>query len=91
METIKEFVDFIENLKSSRIELHHSGHGSGSAFRSLDLRTLTKNIKNYSSIHNWMKSLNLTEFLKKNIIISILKTNPPENVKNELLAEIISD
>lgn len=85
METIKEFIEFIESLEFSTVKLH----GSGPAFRSIDLKTLTKNVKNYSSINDWMKSLNLTNHLKKNIITTILNNNPPESVKNELLAEMI--
>lgn len=85
MEVIQEFIEFIENLESSIVKLH----GSGPAFRSIDLKILTKNIKNYSSINDWMKSFNLTSHLKKNIITTILNNNPPESVKNELLAEMI--
>lgn len=85
MEVIQEFVDFIENLESSLVKLH----GSGPVFRSIDLRILTKNIKNHYSIHDWIQNLNLPNHLKKNIILTILENNPPENVKNEFLAEMI--
>jgi hypothetical protein len=85
METIKEFVKFIDGLKSPIASLERSGD----ALRTINLKTLTKDIEKYESIEKWILSKNLTDRLKKIIISTILDLNLPENVKNEFISLMI--
>jgi len=78
MNTIQEFINFIDGLNNPNIELYELG--------SIDLKILTKDIINYNSLQSWLKNKSLTDHLQKNIIKAILNINPPESVRNELLS-----
>ena len=84
MNTIQEFINFIDGLDNPNIELYEPKMHT--PFHSINLKTLTKDITNYNSLQVWLKNKNLTNYLQTNIIKSILKINPPENVRNELLS-----
>lgn len=84
MTTTEQFLIFIKNLKSPVIRLIPYENK-----RSINLETLCKDITNFSNLHEWVDSKNLTPFLKKNILLTLLSTNPPENIKNELLLLLI--
>lgn len=79
--TTKEFSDFVLSLKESKVKF-----GDHPIYNSIDLRTLTQDVLGFSNLTDWINSKNMPDHLKKNIIIAILSTNPPENVKNELIA-----
>ena len=53
--------------------------------RTIDLKHLSKDILDYENLHGWIKNKNISKFLLKNILITIINTNPPENCRNELL------
>jgi hypothetical protein len=95
MNTIQEFINFIEGLDDPNIELYEQGHIARSIqpkippntpFHSINLKILTKDIINYNSLQSWLKNKSLTDHLQNNIIKAILKINPPESVRNELLS-----
>jgi len=58
-------------------------------FHTINLKVLTKDIKDFESFQTWWKSKNLTDHLHKKLVNTLLKINPPDNVKNELLAMMI--
>lgn len=84
MTTAEQFLIFIKNLESPVIRLIPYENK-----RSINLETLCKDITNFSNLHEWVDSKNLTPFLKENILLTLLSTNPPENIKNELLLLLI--
>ena len=86
MNTIQEFINFIDGLDNPNIELYETKMPPNTPFHSINLKTLTKDIINYNSLQVWLKNKNLPNYLQTNIIKSILKINPPENVRNELLS-----
>ena len=86
MNTIQEFIDFIDGLDNPNIELYEPKLPPKTPFGSINLKTLTKDIINYNSLQVWLKNKNIPNYLQANIIKSILKMNPPESVRNELLS-----
>lgn len=82
--TTQELYDFVLSLKESKVKF-----GDHPIYNMIDLRTLTHDILGYSNMKNWIDSKNMPDHLKKNIILAILSTNPPENVKNELIAIVL--
>lgn len=61
------------------------------AFRTIDLKHLSKDILDYENLHGWIKNKNISKFLLKNILITIINTNPPENCRNELLGILLEN
>lgn len=61
------------------------------AFRTIDLKHLAKDILDFRDLHSWIKNKNIPKFLLKNILITIINNNPPENCKNELLGILLEN
>lgn len=92
MNDIEDFVRFVNNMNNPVVELHEELHENISlknwnkrTFSTINLKILTKDIKNYSSFLDWWKSLNLTSHLNNVLIKTILNQNPPESVKHALI------
>jgi hypothetical protein len=86
MNTIQEFINFIEGLDDSVVTFNLLDKYLDEHENEIDLKILTKDIADYSSLQVWLKNIIQSSYLKDCIIKSILKINPPENVKNELLS-----
>lgn len=54
-------------------------------FHSIDLAVLTKDILKYSDVREWWNGKNMTDYLRKNVAMTILSNNPPDEVKNIIL------
>lgn len=89
MNTIQEFVDFINQLENSNVRLDSVRPESAELYHTINLKVLTKDIKDFESFQTWWKSKNLPDHLHKTLVKTLLKINPPDNVKNELLAMMI--
>lgn len=93
MTEIEDFVRFIDNMNDPVVELYEElqdntiilKNWNRRTFRTINLKTLTKDIKNYSSFLDWWKSLNLTSHLNNVLVKTILNQNPPESVKHALI------
>jgi hypothetical protein len=82
MTTIEEFAAFIDSLPSPTVQLHGFGD---SLRRTIDLRTLTKDIGNFQDLREWWKSKNMPGRLNNTIALTIIGLDPPENIKNAML------
>jgi len=76
-----EFFDFINNLDNSVVNLTDNP-----VFRTIDLKVLTKDVKEFDNITDWVNNKNMPNHLKKTVLTVLLNINLPENVRNELLA-----
>lgn len=74
----------IDRLEKSLVKF-----GNHPLYDAIDLRTLTVNLSSFENIHDWIKNKNMPEHLKKNVIKAILSTNPPEEVKFELMLHLL--
>lgn len=61
------------------------------AFRTIDLRHLSKDILDFESLRSWLNNKNIPKFLLRNILITIINTNPPEDCRNELLGILLEN
>jgi hypothetical protein len=92
----QELFDFINKLTNSYVPLLgtpeqtvYSENLDKKIFHKIDLKILCKDVKNYDNLQDWLKSKNAPKYLLKNIIITIINLNPPENVKNQLLSILL--
>jgi len=85
--TTVELFEFINKLEEPVVVLH----SESKAFRTIDLKHLSKDVLDYTNLYGWIKSKNIPKFLLKNILITIIRTNPPENCKNELLGILLEN
>jgi hypothetical protein len=76
-----EFFEFINNLDNSVVTLTDNPF-----FRTIDLKVLTKDVKEFDNITDWVNNKNMPNHLKKTVLKVLLNINLPENVRNELLA-----
>jgi hypothetical protein len=86
MTTIQLF-EFINKLEEPVVVLH----SQSKAFRTIDLKHLSKDLLDYTNLYGWIKSKNIPKFLLKNILITIINSNPPENCRNELLGILLEN
>jgi hypothetical protein len=86
MTTIHLF-EFINKLEEPVVVLH----SQSKAFRTIDLKHLSKDVLDYTNLYGWIKSKNIPKFLLKNILITIINTNPPDSCKNELLGILLEN
>lgn len=75
---LKEFVD---NMKSPNIKFVDSPIFN----YSINLKTLCKDLENFSNIESWLNNKKAPQHLRNNLIKALLSINPPENVRNELI------
>jgi hypothetical protein len=80
MTTVKELYHFVNSLKNPKVKF-----GDHPLYNSIDLRTLTSDLIRFDNLEDWLKSKNMPIHLKENVIKAILSTNPPEEVRNELI------
>lgn len=80
MTTVKELYHFVNSLENPKVKF-----GNHPLFDSIDLRTLTSDLIRFDNLEDWLKNKNMPIHLKENIIKAILSTNPPEEVRNELI------
>lgn len=78
---------WIDKLENPTVLLH----SESKAFRTIDLKYLSKDILNFNNLHSWIKNKNIPKFLFKNILITIINTNPPEDCRNELLGILLEN
>ena len=81
MKTVEELRNFVDSLENSKIKF-----GDHPLFDLIDLRTLTNDLLRFDNLEDWLKSKNMPNHLKENVIKAILSTNPPESIKNELIS-----
>lgn len=66
-------------------------HEQSKAFRTIDLKHLSKDILDFKNLHSWIRNKNIPKFLLRNILITIINTNPPEDCRNELLGILLEN
>lgn len=76
MEINVELLNFINNLEP---EIPKFGN----------VRILTYGICNYPSLEDWISKKFFTEYVQKEIILTFIKLNPPDNIKNQLISLVI--
>lgn len=79
----QQFISFVEGLEDPAIPLLQEG---SKIYRTINLKVFIKNINQWESFHDWWKSKNMTPYLNKNVIKSIINVNPPDSVKNVLIS-----
>lgn len=79
--------DWVNELEQPLVLLH----SQTKAFRTIDLKYLFKDVLDYTNLYGWIKSKNIPKFLLKNILITIINTNPPDSCKNELLGILLEN
>jgi hypothetical protein len=63
--------------------------GDHPIYNAINLRDLTHDIRNFPTIYDWLKNKNAPDHLRKNIVKALLSTEPPEEVKLELMAFLL--
>ena len=94
MTTVIELYHFVNSLEDTKVKFGDRPR-LGSClwdqiyyyplYNSIDLRTLTSDLIRFDNLEDWLKSKNMPIHLKENVIKAILSTNPPEEVRNELI------
>jgi hypothetical protein len=84
MTTNQILYDHIQNLEKELVKF-----GDHPIYNAINLKHLTKNLKDFKTLHDWFNSKNVTNHLRKNITKAILTTNPPEETKIELLSFLL--
>jgi hypothetical protein len=84
MTTVEQLYHFINSLENPKVKF-----GDHPLYDSIDLRTLTSDLIRFDNLEDWLKSKNMPIYLKENVIKAVIKailsTNPPEEVRNELV------
>ena len=76
----QEFADFIDGMKNPIVKLQDQN-----MFHTINLKTLTKDIQNYTNFTDWWKSKNLTKHLNNVLIKTLLGLEElPESAKHAL-------
>lgn len=82
MTTPDEFIRFINGLPDPVVQLHDHGKAR---YRTIDLRTLTKDLPGHESLLAWWRGKNMPPHLSNTVAQTILELNPPENIRAAML------
>ena len=82
MTTIQEFTAFIESLPDATVQIHNFAK---TTYHTIDLLTLTNDIGNFQDFRDWWRSKNMSKHLNNTIALTIIRLDPPENIKNAML------
>lgn len=79
MATPDEFIDWLRSLPDTRVELHDS---PGAV---IDLMGLAKDLPGKECLHAWWKGKHMSPHLNRNVALTVLSLNPPENIRAAML------
>lgn len=80
---IQEFSDFVDNMKNPIVKLYEEQ--SSNLFHTINLKTLTKDIRNHTNFREWWEGKNLTKHLNNVLIKTLLGLEGlPKSVEHAL-------
>jgi hypothetical protein len=82
MATPDEFIDWIRGLPDPVVQLHDFGKAT---YRTIDLRTLAKDLHQHPDVLSWWKGKNMPRHLNNTAAQTILDLNPPENIRAAMI------